>query len=323
MKHAITETEFEGFRAYRMESEDAQVTATFVPGAGMVGASLTHKGEELLVQENGLRAYVENGKTFGIPLLHPWGNRLQSDTYRVGQIEADLKPVASLVTRDPNGLAIHGLAAGRKEWTVTGATAGITCACLTATLHVNADSPIFPGFPFPHRLDHTITLAAVNSGVCLSIETKLMATGKLRVPVVFGWHPYFHLPGIKREEWIVDLPVRRHYQLSEQNLPTREREPVAVKKGPLGNRIYDDLFDELVCANGNRAIFTLEGGQRSLAVCLEFGYPYAIVWAPAGRNLICFEPMTAATNALASGWPELSCVAPGESFVARFSILVS
>ena len=323
MKHAITETEFEGFRAYRMETDDAQVTATFVPGAGMVGASLTHRGEELLVQENGLRAYVENGKTFGIPLLHPWGNRLQSDTYRVGQIGADLKPVANLVARDPNGLPIHGLAAGRKEWTVTGVTAGITCACLTATLDINADSPIFPGFPFPHKLEHTITLAAVNSGACLAIETKLMATGQIRVPVAFGWHPYFHLPGIKREEWVVDVPVRRHYRLSEQNLPTREREPVAVKKGPLGNRIYDDLFDELVCANGNRTTFTLEGGQRNLAVCFEFGYPYAIVWAPAGRDLICFEPMTAATNALASGWPELICVEPGESYVARFSILVS
>ena len=323
MKHAITETEFEGFRAYRMESEDAQVTATFVPGAGMVGASLTHRGEELLVQENGLRAYVENGKTFGIPLLHPWGNRLQSDTYRVGQIEADLKPVASLVARDPNGLPIHGLASGRKEWTVTEVTPGMTCARLTAKLEVDANSQIFPGFPFPHRLEHTITLAGSTAGASLAIETTLTATEKLSVPVVFGWHPYFHLPGVKREEWIVDVPVRRHYQHSEQNLPTREREPVAVKKGPLGNRIYDDLFDELVCANDNRAIFTLEGGQSSLSVCFEFGYPYAIVWAPAGGDLICFEPMTAATNALASGWPEFICVAPGESYRARFSILVS
>ncbi len=195
----------------------------------MVGASLTHRNEELLVQENGLRAYVEDGKTFGIPLLHPWGNRLQSDTYKVGQVNADLKPVANFVARDPNGLPIHGLAAGRKEWTVTGATASITCASLTVTLDVNADSPIFPGFPFPHKLEHTITLAAVNSGACLSIETKLMASGKMRVPVAFGWHPYFHLPGVKREEWVVDVPVRRHYRLSEQNLPTREREPVAMK----------------------------------------------------------------------------------------------
>ncbi len=323
MKHPIVETEIEGYRAYRLESEDAQVTATFVPSAGMVGASLTHKGEELLVQETGLKGYVERGATFGIPLLHPWGNRLQSDTYRVGQIEPDLKPVASLMARDPNGLPIHGLAAGRKEWTVTEVTPGMTCARLTATLDVGAGSPIFPGFPFPHCLEHTMTLAGSTAGASLSIETTLTATEKLGVPVVFGWHPYFHLPNVKREEWIIDLPVRRHYRLSPQSLPTREREPVTLKMGPLGNRIYDDLFDELAGSNGNQSTFTLKGRDRKLDVRFEIGYPYAIVWAPAGRDLICFEPMTAATNALASGWPELTSVAPGETYTARFSILVS
>jgi len=322
MKHSIAETEIEGYRAYRLESEDAQVTATFVPGAGMVGASLTHKGEELLVQEKGLKGYVEKGATFGIPLLHPWGNRLQSDTYKVGRIEADLKPVAPLVARDPNGLPIHGLGAGRKEWTVAEISPGVTCARLAAILDVDADSPIFPGFPFPHRLQHVITLAGATAGACLSIETKLTATGKPSVPVVFGWHPYFHIPGVTREEWNVDLPVRRHYRLSSQSLPTREREPVVVEKGRLGDRIYDDLFDELVGSNGNQGTFTLEGGNRKIAVCFEFGYPFAIVWAPSGRELICFEPMTAATNALSSGWPELITVAPGESYVARFSIRV-
>ena len=206
---------------------------------------------------------------------------------------------------------------------MTEVAAGITCARLTAILDVDANSPIFPGFPFPHRLQHVITLAGATTGACLSIETKLTATGKLSVPVVFGWHPYFHLPGVKRKDWIVDLPVQRHYRLSAQNLPTREREPVVAEKSQLGDRIYDDLFDKLAANNGNQSTFTLAGGNRNLAVCFEFGYPYAIVWAPAGRDLICFEPMTAATNALASGWPELNSLAPSESYVARFSILVS
>jgi len=30
MKHPIVETEIEGYRAYRLESEDAQVTATSI-----------------------------------------------------------------------------------------------------------------------------------------------------------------------------------------------------------------------------------------------------------------------------------------------------
>nr|NIO06933.1 aldose 1-epimerase [Deltaproteobacteria bacterium] len=314
--------QFDGFPAYRMEAEEAQVAATFVPDAGMIGASLTHRGEELLVQEKGIKAYVDQGKTFGIPLLHPWGNRLKSDTYRVGKVIGDLNPIANLVARDPNGLPIHGLAAGRKRWTVIEKIPGMTAAQLTSKLEVTPESEIFSGFPFPHRMEHRVTLAGSRQGASLSIETTLTATHDVSVPVAFGWHPYFHLPNVKRADWIVDVPVRRHYQLSEQSLPTGDREPVAVKKGPLGNRIYDDLFDDLVCTNGNRTAFTLEGGGRSIAVCFEYGYPYAIVWAPAGRDLICFEPMTAATNALASGWPELILVEPGESYGARFTILV-
>ena len=49
----------------------------------------------------------------------------------------------------------------------------------------------------------------------------------------------------------------------------------------------------------------------------------AFILVKTGRDLICFEPMTAATNAMASGWPELNALSPGESYIARFSILVS
>src|SRR4051812_50141521 len=48
----------------------------WVPSMGMVGASLRHEGRELLGQRGGLEAYASRGATFGIPLLHPWANRL-------------------------------------------------------------------------------------------------------------------------------------------------------------------------------------------------------------------------------------------------------
>ncbi len=53
-----------------------ELEAVFVPEAGMVGRSLRHRGEELLGQRGGLEAYVRERKTMGIPLLHPWANRL-------------------------------------------------------------------------------------------------------------------------------------------------------------------------------------------------------------------------------------------------------
>jgi hypothetical protein len=61
----------------------ALLDATFVPIAGMVGASLRDGGEELLGRGLGLQCYAAGGPTMGIPLLHPWANRLASDDYRI------------------------------------------------------------------------------------------------------------------------------------------------------------------------------------------------------------------------------------------------
>jgi galactose mutarotase-like enzyme len=46
------------------------------------------------------------------------------------------------------------------------------------------------------------------------------------------------------------------------------------------------------------------------------------VYAPAGQEFICFEPMTAPTDALARGGRDLPRVEPGSEFTARFSIAV-
>ena len=63
----------------------AGLAVTFVPGAGMVASSLTLHGAELLFQRGGLIDYVKRGKTFGVPLLHPWANRLDGLRYEAGR----------------------------------------------------------------------------------------------------------------------------------------------------------------------------------------------------------------------------------------------
>ena len=51
------------------------------------------------------------------------------------------------------------------------------------------------------------------------------------------------------------------------------------------------------------------------------GYPAAQVFSPPGADFICFEPMTAPTNALRSG-VGLRLVEAGDAFTAAFSIAV-
>src|SRR5215217_2689612 len=85
-----------------------ELEATFAPGAGMVCCSLRHAGEELLAQRDGLREYAEKGRTMGIPLLHPWANRLAEWSYEALGRRVELDP--SIAKRDrETGLPMHGV----------------------------------------------------------------------------------------------------------------------------------------------------------------------------------------------------------------------
>ncbi len=108
--------------------------------------------------------------------------------------------------------------------------------------------------------------------------------------------------------------MEEHILADELGIPTGETEPANVPPGPLGGRTFDDGF------SGVTGPFALQDDNRRITVEFERGYPYAQVYAPEGQSLICFEPMTAPTNALMTG--DLQIVQPGEEFTAGFRIAV-
>src|SRR6266498_5183923 len=103
----ISEREIDGFRAVALSAPAAGLEATFVPDAGMVGCSLVHRGAELLGQRGGLAAYVKTRSTMGIPLLHPWANRLGARRFEIAGRQVDLDSADPPPSTDPNGLPIH------------------------------------------------------------------------------------------------------------------------------------------------------------------------------------------------------------------------
>src|SRR5919204_2947465 len=118
-RHEIRDGTADGYATAVLTSSAAGgLSAAFVPEAGMVGCSLTHRGDELLGQRKGLRRYASEGGTMGIPLLHPFANRLATDQLEAGGRRIDLRRAAPRLKRDPNGLAIHGLLAGASGWSV-------------------------------------------------------------------------------------------------------------------------------------------------------------------------------------------------------------
>ena len=287
--------------------------AGFAPSVGMVGYSLEHRGEELLGQRGGLDAYRERGSSFGIPLLYPWANRLSKRSYAVAGRSVELDPATSPVRFDPNGLPIHGLLAASSHWRLVDKGADGRAA-LEGRLEWSEHEELVAGFPFPHELLVRVELEQDT----LTVATTVVPAGQTPVPVSFGWHPYLRLPGVPREDWWVELPLQGRALLDERGLPTGKTEPAAALPGPLGERAFDDLFPELEWP----AVFALEGGGRRIELELLEGYPVAQVYAPAGEDYICFEPMTAPTSALVSH-EGLRLAEPGGSFRAEFSIRVA
>jgi len=282
--------------------------AIFFPGYGMLGASLRHRDVELLRRVEDLAAAAAKGSTAGIPILHPWANRLGGLSYRVAGTEVTLDPSSPLVHLEEHGLPIHGVPWSRIAWELIAAEP----TRLVARLDWEREE-LLAIFPFPHRVELMASLEP--SG--LTMETTLLAGPHRPVPVTFGFHPYLGLPGLRREHWHLALPAMQRLVLDGQGIPTGAESPFEGFDGVLGQAAFDDGF----ALPGEGLSLSLAGGGLRITVELVAGYRYTQVFAPADKDYVALEPMTAPANALASG-RGLRLVEPGGTFRATFRIRV-
>ena len=304
-------TELAGFSACALHDDVADLHATWLVGAGMLGASLVHRGEERLWQGAGPGAYAHERKFMGIPFLYPWANRLSGFGYRAGGRDVVLDPSSPLLHLDDNGLPIHGLLNASRDWSVRAHDSDGDHARLLASLEFDRPE-LLAAFPFRHRVEMEIDLAHG----AVWVRTTVIATGEDPVPIAFGFHPYLQIPGSPRAEWEVSFPARRHLLLDQQMIPTGATEPAEPLTGAIGDRTWDDGFDRI----DPPGRFEVRGAGRSIAVDYAEGYPVAQVFAPPGTDYICIEPMTAPANALNGPDSALNWVPPGEQRSAVFGI---
>lgn len=306
--------EIDGLPVATLSSEAlGGIEAAIATEADMVISSLRHRGEELLGLRGGLRRYIEDRSTMGIPLLYPWANRLAAARFEVAGRQVDVEAGSPRPRHDSAGLPIHGLLSAIGGWQLETRTATDDGGMIQASFEFGAQPGLLAAYPFPHRVAMTVRLR----GATLTITTAVEATDG-PVPVSFGFHPYLRLPGVPRAEWEAELPVIEQVCLDHRELPTGEREAARIPAGPLGSRTFDHAF----VAPAAGAPFALSGAGRRIEVAFGDAYPYAQVYAPADDDVIAFEPMTAPTNALVEGGSELLILHPGERFEASFSIRV-
>jgi aldose 1-epimerase len=229
--------------------------------------------------------------------------------------EIDVDAAEPPPSEDPDGLPIHGLVSAARGWRVVRRDPADDGGTIEARFDFAAYEGLMRAFPFAHEIGLEVSLA----GRRLTIATSVEATGDGPVPVSFGFHPYFRLPGVDRRDWEIEIPVRERLLLDQRMLPTGDREDVSVASGPLGSRMFDDGY--VSPPGGER--FAVAGGGRRVEVAFESGFPFAQVYAPEDDDVIAIEPMTAPTNALVTGGDDLPVAEPGRPYRALFSVTVA
>jgi aldose 1-epimerase len=256
----------------------------------------------------------------GNPFLAPWANRIDSDAYYVNGKKFLLNRELNNIRSDGNRNPIHGLLLFA-NWTVKSLTAGERGAEATSRLEYWRNPDWMAQFPFAHSYEMTYRL---RDGI-LEVETVIENHSTSAMPVSIGYHPYFQVNDAPRDGWKVHLAAKESMVLSNLLIPTGETKPIRYSSPqPLNGTQLDDVFTHLVRDDQGRAEFWVQGVKEKISVIYGPKYPIAVVYAPAGRDFICFEPMSGPTNAFNLAhrgiYKDLQTIPPGSIWRESFWI---
>ena len=253
----------------------------------------------------------------GNPFLAPWANRLDHEGFYFNGKHFPLNSGYKNYRNDGNGQPIHGLIVYTDRWVVKETRVSSDAAWVTSRIDMWKYPDIMAHFPFAHSIEMTYRL----SGGVLEVETAVINHSNEAMPLSVAYHPYFQVTDAPRDEWTVRLPAAQHVSLTKTLVPSGERTPNPYPASvSLKGLVLDDVFTGV---NGDRE-FSVTGKQQKVSVRFGEKFPVSVVYAPAGRPFICFEPMTGVTNAFnlnhAGKYPELQSVPSRSTWKESFWI---
>ena len=313
-----------GITSVQLADTAASATLSIAPGTGNMAYEWTVRGRNFLYFPfASLAEFAQRPRMCAVPFLAPWANRLDGDAFWANGKRYQLNASLGNLRRDGNQKPIHGLVTFTNLWKLVEAKADDGSAWATSRLEFFRYPDLMAQFPFPHTLTMTYRLR----GGVVEVETTIQNHATDPMPVAVGFHPYFRLHDAPRDQWHVHLAAREHLVLNPQLIPTGEHKPVefadpySLSAGPL-----DDVFSGLIRDPDGRARFHVEGGRERISVAYGPKYTVAVVYAPKGQDFICFEPMSAITNAFNLAhdgkYQHLQSIEPGGTWRESFWLSV-
>ncbi len=300
------------------------VEVSIVPSIGNRAYEIKVHGKNILhFPSADVGEFQKRPESSGVPFLAPWANRLNEQDFWANGKKYTFNMTLGNV-RGP--LPIHGMLSTSPLWEVTEVAADQESAHVTSRLQFWKSPDLMAQWPFAHEYEMTYRLA---DGV-LEVRVTVTNLSSDPMPVVLGFHPYYRIPGIPRDEWTATLPARKMVVADDRLIPTGELKPLDLPNPlPLKGHTLDTGFTDFKRDADGRAHFSIESGGKKVETLFGPKYPVAVVWAPPApegqtRDFICFEPMTGISSAVnlqhEGKYGGLQTVAPGAKWTESFWI---
>jgi len=306
----------------RLTDRARDVEVSIVPGIGNRAYEMKVHGQNILYfPYDNVGEFQKRPRLCGIPFLAPWADLLNEPAFWANS----KKYVFNMDLGNVRGkMPIHGFLTTSPLWRVTEVAADANSAHVTSRLDLWKYPDMVAQWPIAHEYEMTYSL----SGGELEVRTTIRNISAEPMPVAIGFHSFFQIPGIPRDEWTAHLPARTHVIADEHNIPTGEMRPLDLPNPlQLRGQKLDDGFTDLERDSEGRAHFWIESAGKIVETLFGRSYPVATIWlppAPAGqtREFICFEPL----NTIISGinlahegkYSGVQTIAPGGTWTASF-----
>jgi aldose 1-epimerase len=327
-EYAVERASDHGIPVVRLLDKKHAARVTVVPSLGNRAVEFSINGKNVLfLPEHDLATEKQKPGLNGVPFLAPWANRLDEAGFWANDHHYALNSDLKNYSIDNNHLPIHGLLTASDRWEVVDAKADAHAAVVTSRLQFWKYPELMAQWPIAHEYEMTYRL----SEGTLEVQTTVKNLSSEAMPVVIGFHPYYRIPEIPRDDWTLTLPATSKAVIADEKLvPTGETKPTELPNPvPMKAHVLDNGFTDLARDDKGRAHFRLQSGTKSVEIVFGPKYPVAILWDPPARanfhpEFVCVEPMTGVTDAVNLNhrglYPQLQSIAAGESWTESFWI---
>lgn len=340
-----------GIPIVRLTDSANGVVVSIVPSVGNRAYEMKVHGQNILwFPTDDISRWVKRPELGGVPLLAPWADILDEDGFwangkrygfnmGLGNIRGPL-PGAGFLSTTP-------------LWEVTDMSADSQSAHVTSRLQVWKNPDYMAQWPFAQEYDMTYSL----SGGVLEVRMSIVNLSTDPMPISIGFHTFYQIPGVPRDQWTAHFPARSHAVADEHKFSTGELKPTYLPDPlPLGGDHggpvlpeaftsqdawhstgpfaangpwpgFDDGFTDFNRDADGKAHFWIQVGSKKVEAIFGPKFPVATIWLPPGQQYIAMESLTALIDGLSLAhqgkYPALQYVQPGQTWTESFWIKAS